>query len=69
MSKCPGAGRCQSMIGNRHQEWAQRGLNLKRKGAAEQRMHTLDELHSIPNKLVEEVIFQIMKVGSILIYK
>ncbi len=48
---CPGEGQCPAMIGSRHSEWAQRGTNIKRSGAAAQRNHSLDELHSIPKDL------------------
>ncbi len=58
LPRCLGEGHCQAMIGSRHKEWAQRGYNLKRKGAVEQRSHTLDELHSIPSGLVEAILGQ-----------
>ena len=58
LPRCLGEGYCQAMIGRMHKEWAQRGYNLKRKGAVEQRSHTLDELHSIPSGLVEVILGQ-----------
>ena len=58
LPRCLGKGHCQAMIGCMHKEWAQRGYNLKRKGAVEQRSHTLDELHSIPSGLVEAILGQ-----------
>ena len=40
--------------------------NLKRKGAAEQRNHTLDELHSIPCDLIKGILSQIPYTTSLL---
>ena len=59
LPRCLGEGRCQAMIGRSHKEWAQRAINLKRKGAAEQRNHTLDELHSIPCDLIKAILDQL----------
>ena len=65
LPRCLGAGHCPAMVGSRHLEWAQRGINIKRGGAAEQRSHTLDELHSIPSKLVEEILSQLLTNGTL----
>ena len=59
LPRCPGAGLCPAMIGSRHKEHAQKGRNLKKKGSALQRNHTLDELHSIPSSLCRSVLAQV----------
>ena len=59
LPRCLGEGNCQAMIGSRHKEWAQRGVNKKKTGAVEQRNHSLDELHSIPCGLIQEILIQI----------
>ena len=66
LPRCLGEGRCQAMIGRSHKEWAQRAINLKRKGAAEQRNHTLDELHSIPCDLIKGILSQMPYTTSLL---
>ena len=57
LDRCPGAGHCPAMVGSRHLEHAQRGPS---RGTHNIR-HTLDELHSIPNGLVEEIMRQVVK--------
>ena len=59
LPRCPGAGLCPAMVGSRHKEFAQKGVNRLRQGAPEQRNHTLDELHSIPRGLVEDILRQV----------
>ena len=49
-------GKCDQVIGSKHKEWAQRGTNLKRDGAADQCSHSIDQLHSIPSILCEEIL-------------
>ena len=61
LPRCPGAGLCPAMIGSRHKEYAQKGRNLKKKGAALQCNHTLDELHSIPSSLCRSVLAQVYR--------
>ena len=60
LPSCQGAGHCPAMVGKRHKEYAQRGCNIKIKGSAERRSHTLDELHSIPKDLIEEIFRQLL---------
>ncbi len=59
LPRCPGKGLCPSMIGLRHSEHAQRGG-----GGATRRRHTTDELHRIPEGLVEEMLLQLNAAGS-----
>jgi hypothetical protein len=51
---CPGPGKCAMMRGTSHLEWSQKGG-----GGAESRYHTTDELHRIPEPLVEEILRQL----------
>jgi hypothetical protein len=52
---CPGAdGKCAKMIGKKHLQHAQRGSA----GASGKVSHTMDQLHSIPPGLVEEILRQ-----------
>ena len=54
---CPGAGRCAKMVGTKHLQHAQRGG-----GGAEGRLsNTLDQLHSIPEGLVEDLLAQLQE--------
>ncbi len=55
LDRCPGEGRCPAMVGSRHLERAQQGG-----GGVSNRRHTLDELHSIPRKLVEVILRQVV---------
>ena len=55
---CPGPGLCPSMIGNRHKEHAQKGG-----GGLEPRYKSRDELHTIPESLILEILSQ-LNVGS-----
>ena len=54
LPKCPGAGLCPAMIGSRHTEHAQRGG-----GGAVPRIKTADDLHRIPEGLIEEILRQL----------
>ena len=54
LPRCPGAGMCPAMIGNRHTEHAQRGC-----GGAIPRSKTVDDLHRIPEDLVETILRQL----------
>ena len=58
LPKCPGPGFCPSMIGNRHKEHAQKGG-----GGLEPRYKSRDELHTIPESLILEILSQ-LNVGS-----
>ena len=51
---CPGPGLCPQMIGNKHIEHAQGG-----NGGAIPRNHTTDELHTIPESLILEILSQL----------
>ena len=51
---CPGAGKCASMVGKRHLCHAQKGG-----GGVTNAYHTLDQLHSIPQGLVEDILRQL----------
>jgi hypothetical protein len=53
LAKCPGAGKCAMMRGTSHLEWAQKGG-----GGAQSRNHKTEELHRIPEPLVEEILRQ-----------
>ena len=64
LPRCPGAGICPAMIGSSHKEWAQKGINIKKDGGSSQRNHTLDELHSIPSGLIEDILSQIVYVPA-----
>ena len=55
LSICPGEGRCAKMIGEKHLEHAQRGGG----GAGVRVSHTMGELHSIPEGLVEDILAQL----------
>ena len=57
LERCPGEGKCPSMVGSRHVECAQQGGV----GAYGSKRHTRDELHSIPSGLVEEILSQVVK--------
>ena len=57
LERCPGEGKCPSMVGSRHVERAQQGSG----GAYGSKRHTRDELHSIPSALVEEILRQVVK--------
>ncbi len=54
LPRCPGAGFCPAMVGSRHLEHAQKGG-----GGVTGKYHTLDELHSIPRGLVEDIWRQV----------
>jgi hypothetical protein len=54
---CPGAGRCQKMIGKKHPQHAQRGGGGAEAGGKV--CHTVDQLHSVPPGLVEEILKQL----------
>ena len=54
-------GTCTKMVGRGHREYAQKGINIKKKGAAVQCNHTLDQLHSIPPGLCADVIETVEK--------
>ena len=54
LPSCPGPGRCPAMIGRGHLEFAQRGG-----GGHNNRYHTRDELHRIPEGLVREIFRQL----------
>jgi len=58
LPRCPGAGVCPAMIGQRHGEHAQRGDTGARAGPMA-RCKTRDELHTIPPGLVEEILRQL----------
>ena len=64
LPRCPGAGVCAAMIGSRHKEWAQKGINIKKDGGSSQRNHTLDELHSIPSGLIEDILSELVYVPA-----
>ena len=51
-------GTCGQMVGSKHKEWAQRGVNTKKRGAAVQRNHTIDQLHGIPPELCSDILAQ-----------
>jgi hypothetical protein len=51
---CPGAGKCAKMVGKHHMEWAQKG-GLGR-GTV---YHQTDELHTIPEGLIRDVLGQL----------
>ncbi len=53
-SQCDGT--CGQIVGSKRKEWAQRGTNLKRNGASIQCSHTIDQLHSIPPTLCDEIL-------------
>ena len=59
LDRCQGEGRCPAMVGNRHLEHAQKGG-----GGVSGTYHTLDELHSIPRKLVEVILRQIVNASG-----
>ena len=59
LPRCPGAGRCPAMIGNRHTEHAQRGG-----GGAVPRLKCADDLNRVPEALVEEIIRQLNAAGE-----
>ena len=48
---CDGPGVCQQMVGKRHREHAQKGG-----GGSENRYHTSDELHRIPEGLCVDIV-------------
>ena len=56
---CPGAGRCAKMIGTKHLQHAQRGGGGAEAGG--RMFHTMDELHSIPEGLVEDMLAQLQE--------
>ncbi len=56
LPRCPGAGLCPAMVGSRHLEHAQKGG-----GGVTGKYHTLDQLHSIPRGLVEDILRQVVK--------
>ena len=56
---CPGRGLCPQMIGSKHMEHAQRGS-----GGVVPRVHTTDELHTIPEGLVREIFKQVNACGD-----
>ena len=56
LPRCPGAGLCPAMVGSSHLEHAQKGG-----GGVMGKYHTLDELHSIPRGLVEDILRQVLK--------
>ncbi len=57
LERCPGEGKCPSMVGSRHVECAQQGGV----GAYGSKRHTRDELHSIPSGLVAGILRQVVK--------
>ena len=57
LDRCPGATLCPAMVGTRHLERAQQGGT----GGPNNKRHTLDELHSIPQGLVEAIMAQVRK--------
>ncbi len=59
LPRCPGAGLCPAMVGSSHLEHAQKGG-----GGVTDTYHTLDELHSIPRGLVEDILRQVVKVRN-----
>ena len=54
---CPGKGRCAKMVGREHLQHAQRGGGGAEAGG--RMFHTMDELHSIPEGLVEDILAQL----------
>ena len=60
LQTCPGPGRCAMMRGAGHLEWAQKGG-----GGSQPRYKTTDELHRIPEPLVEAVFAQLSEVGDL----
>ena len=52
---CAGIGKCPSMVGAMHKEWAQKGG-----GGANGKYHSVDELHSIPPNLVQSIFEQLL---------
>ena len=56
---CPGAGRCAKMIGTKHKQHAQRGGGGAEAGGRV--FHTMDQLHSIPEGLVEDLLAQLQE--------
>ena len=59
---CPGAGRCAKMIGTKHLQHAQRGGGGAEAGG--RMFHTMDELHSIPEGLVEDLLAQLQEAAE-----
>ena len=59
LDRCPGEGRCPAMVGSRHLEYAQQGG-----GGVSNKRHSLDELHSIPRKLVEVILRQVVNAAG-----
>ena len=59
LPRCPGAGLCPAMVGSRHMSHAQKGG-----GGVTDKYHTLDELHSIPRGLVEDILRQVKHLES-----
>ena len=57
LDRCPGATLCPAMVGSRHLESAQQGNT----GGPDNKQHTIDELHSMPSGLVEEIMRQVVK--------
>ena len=53
LPKCPRRGLCPSMVGNLHIEHAQR-----RRDGHRAKSHTTDQLHRIPERLVQEIFKQ-----------
>ena len=51
LQRCPGKGKCPAMCGGRHKEHAQKGG-----GGSMPRYKSRDELHSIPEGLVREIM-------------
>ena len=54
---CPGAGKCAKMIGTKHLQHAQRGGGGAEAGGRV--WHSMDELHSIPEGLVQDLLDQL----------